>query len=732
MGTASFSFDAPSIPLARQAAAVFVARFDASAISGSPYTILPNVVCEDVQIREGADPGSARFRYILDDSNPALPWPDGFEDLYSIDATGRYVVQNDTRLVVIVGDQDGLTVVFDGFAQIPEVSVGPESQSVTFQAIGVAVRLWDTPIGGARMQDADAPSTAGSWEDTDLPVRFNPNDGEKSQQPNRTPDGYRVPANNASFDYPIFLDPRIDRDPDPRAFWTLSDAVQYLIWRGNPNEFYVKNGNTADLDNTLRAIKPKNGDTYNPLDPTTYDLEPIVVRDFDASNRPWIESVDDLVSAYGFRVNFTIDPDGEGDPKTTIRFSRRDGAFSGAPASVYLQPKGSDLDPGQSNVRDIQLTRDLAEAYNEIEIETDPCQYEASFVLAPGWSPDAADVSTKNKYTRATIEQGGGVADRFKYRLFIFDEGGDGHWDFKSSSFVDDVPSLVNVLSLDKDGNPPADGKATYVNRYRPGQYELLSTDDGKPLRARLDISYDYSGVAPAVWDGQSGNWQPVSSSWQLLHEKLGVYLTPEDISKWDVGAYNGPNKQVHGPGVNVLVSMANPTATGTANARFFLRLTTVIDGDRGIGVKARKRSASPTKFVVRRRIDCRDHFRIQRVNKSSPFYNITESFVQDSGDQYATRDDTKAAQAYADAIRSAHEFPQTAGSIAIPRLTAAYPIGTRIAGISGRSTTFKINAGDQTEGNQYPTVVAIRYVFGARQETILQLSDRRAEPLRA
>lgn len=744
MGTASFSFDSPGVPLARPATIIAVARFNAGGIAGSPYTLLPNVVCEDVQVREGADPGSARFRYTLNDSDPDLPWPDGFEDLYPIDATGRYVVANDDRLVVMAIEPDGgdagsdpeITVVFDGFAQIPEVSLSAEGQSVTFQAIGVAVRLWDKPIPGALYQDADDPDDDDDTHKTHLPVRFNPSDGDHSIQPNRTPDGYRIRASDF-VDYPIFLDPGIiGRDPDPRKFWTLADAVQYLVWQGNPNEFYVKNGNTNALTTLLVALKPKEGsDTYDVRDDSTFDTEDIIIRDFDASNRPWIESVDELLAAYGFRVNFQLSPNSKGDPETTLQFTRRDGAFGGTSASLYLQAQGSDLDPGRSNVGEMQITRDLAEVYNQVRIETDPVQHEVAVVLSPGFEPSAGDVTDANKklFTRSTFIQTTTQANREKYRLFVFDECGDGHWDFKSASTLMTAGNLTNALDLDDNGDPPADGGRTYVNRYRPGRHELLSKgDDKKPLRSRLDISYDYTGSAPALWDGKSGHWQPVSGGWQLAKDRLGVYLTMEDPSKWDVGDYSGPDKQVKGKAVNVLVSMAAPTAAGTANARFYLRLTTVIEGDRGINVVAKKRSASPTTFAVERKIDCRDHYRLEYINDSSPFFDVEQAIGDGTGNQVAARDDTKAAQAYADGVRAAHELPPTAGSVTIPRLTASYPIGTQITGVVGRTCNFKSNAGDAGEGDQFPQVVAIRYVFGEKQATILMLSDRRSEPQRA
>lgn len=744
----SFAFQPPSIPLARPASLISVVRYTPS-IPGemgpiSQFQAMPNVVCEDIQIREGADPGAARFRYTLDDSNPDLPWPDGFEDLYPLSASGAYVVSNDDRLLVYSFDDSGTgTILFDGFAQIPEVALGPESQMVSFQAIGVACRLWDFPSPGAIYQDADAPDADKSFYETDLPVRFNPNDDGVSQ-PNATPTGFFVDWSlDGSGHSPVFLDPTLTRDPDPRTFWTLDDAVSYLMWSNNDGEQYVDNATNIDFTLLMQSITPKvEGGTYDPSAPDTYDATDIIIREFDASNKPWPESVEELVSGYGIRMNFALTTNDDGTPTTTIVFTRRDGAFGGVTTTVNLQEQGEDLDPGLSSVGSMNLARDLADCWNMVEIETDPIQYEVSVVLAPGFEIAAGDATDANKkrFVEGAWTADTSQADKDKYRLFVFDEAGDGHWDFKTSAMVETATSLVNVLSADEDGNPPEDGKKTYVNRHRPGEQTLFSKgEDDQPLKAQLAISRDYSALAPKVWDS-SGNWQPVTGSWKLLPDKLGIRITAEDISKWDIGACpfassTDVRRQNPGSAVNVLASLATPESRGDPGkptaSRFFLRLTCVIDGDLGLGVVAKRRDASPTNFAVLRKIDCRDHFKKQVVDTSSVYYGNAEP--DGATGQYALRDDTKAATSYANAIRSAHELAQMAGSITIPRLTLAYQVGMRMMGITGRGVSFQTNsASGAGEGAEYPTIVAIRYSLGAKQETVLQLSDRRAEPQRA
>src|SRR5947199_88498 len=101
---------------------------------------------------------------------------------------------------------------FDGFAQVPELSLSPSQEVVTFLAYGVAVREWDSPIGGALMRDADDP-IGGENVETGLLTYFNP-----AGQPNATPEGADSHDESGNA-YPTFLDPLVVRSPDQRRKW---------------------------------------------------------------------------------------------------------------------------------------------------------------------------------------------------------------------------------------------------------------------------------------------------------------------------------------------------------------------------------------------------------------------------------------------------------------------------------------------------------------------------------
>ena len=150
------SIESTSVPLSRPAAPVGVFRYQAGGVGNSEF--LSNIRVLTIQYREGADAGVARFRYVFDSATSSTV-PNSFQDALSVDAGQPGVVANDDRLIVMTFDPDGTPeILFDGFAQVPELGLGADREMVTFVALGVAIREWDTPIGGALMRDADDPN----------------------------------------------------------------------------------------------------------------------------------------------------------------------------------------------------------------------------------------------------------------------------------------------------------------------------------------------------------------------------------------------------------------------------------------------------------------------------------------------------------------------------------------------------------------------------------------------
>ena len=690
------------LPLSRPPVRVGVYRYQPTDFPA--LQLLPNIRVLSIQFREGPDPGLARFRYVFDSANPSTD-PTSFEQALSVDCNLANVVQNDDRLVVLKYNSDGTTdPIFDGFAQVPELSLAPSRELVSFVAFGVAVRAWDTPIGGSLMRDSDNPTKVSDVQ-TDLVTYFNP-----SGRPNATPQGADA-TNDLGNSYPTFLDPLVIRSPDLRRYWTLSMAVRYLCYQFNPDETYIKNPDGATIDALLDSRSPNAGVQVNPADPTQFQSQPILVPDYPATGKPWPLVLYELLEPNGFGMAFRLETDDSGSPVTRLDLFRRQDASSNSYKDLYLQTSGDFLDPALTNLAEAKLARDTSRVANIYSVESRPTRYEASFILAPGFpiSPsDASDANTIKQFDRA--DPSFAQVNRDKYRLYVFDETGEGHWDFNSASMKTSATSLVALLGNDGQNSFPV------VKRRRVPLGVLFSTDSNrKPLKARLSVSTNYTGVTPGLWDG-SGTWQSIVGGFELLQDRLGIWVQVSNPNGWNIGLSTLPGM----PYPSGIIKGVEDQANTTAN-HFTLRLTCVIEADNTVKATADQRPSSSTSFGVTRRVNATTRYAKHVISANSEF-NATTSVV-------VFRDDTAEALSEAEARRLAGEAGEVAGSVTVPRITTAYRVGDRIRAIRGRDLSLRTNAGAPAdEGEVFPAVVGLSWEFESQQRTTLLLSDHRGD----
>ena len=666
------------------------------------FEFLPNIRVVQIQFREGADAGTARFAYVFDDRSPPT-LPRSFQEVMSVDSALPGVVGNDERLVVLARNPDGSSqVLFDGFAQVPELGLSLDRESVTFLAFGVAIREWDRPIGGALMRDAGDPTVA-TDRPTDLVTHFNP-----QGLPNATPDGADAQSPGGET-HPTFLDPLVIRSPDLRRLWSLSMVARYLCFHHNPEETYVRNPTGDRLDAVLDSRAPTSGTYFLPDDPSSSSSRPIVVPDYPATGRAWPIVLQELLAPHGFGMAFRLETDGTGMPQTRLDIYRQQDG-SGAPEKpLLLQPRGSQLDPGQSNLAEAKLARDTSRIANAYTVESGLVRYEASFILAPGFAIAASD--SQSTGSLAAFDRNSGsfsLANRDKYRLYVFDETGEGHWDWGRTALSREAPSLLPLWTQD----PQI--KAIPVQRRRIPIDTLFSRDANlKPLRAQLSISTNYAGTQPGLWDG-SGTWQPVGPGFELLRDRLGVWINAANPNAWNIQA-----SRVAGAPYPAGVVRGVEDQVAGGSRRFTLRLTCVIEGDQVAAATADRRPSSPASYPIVRRVDARDRYARNWIAASSEFRPDPSPLL--------ARDDAPDALAEAEARRLAGEAGEVTGSVTIPRFTQAYRVGDRICAIQGRDLSLRTNAGAPSEeGEVFPTVVGLTWNFDGKQQTILQLSDHK------
>jgi len=739
----SFAFTPQSVPLARTGCVLSVARYDPEASGEGRFAPLPNVRCLSIEYREGAEPGAARFRYVFDEVLGLADAPTRLEHVYALGSVGRYVVRPDDRLVVFRHrDDGGGDFLFDGFAAIPQADLSKDGEQVTFTAMATPTREWDTPLGGAYMRDADHPGVVGDVQ-TNLPLRFNPTGSDGVTRPNASPKAADA-STGAEFggrEFPTFCGPITA--PTGRAagadvwtlngselrYWTLGMAVRYLIARGRRDAdgdptTWTDVQDWGDIDGGLKVFVPsQEGGVVDLSDSSTWKLKDVIVQDFDATGDAWPDAVGRLIEPHGFTMGFALRDEG-GKPKWYLCIYRKD--LPTPIKRLYLQAVGATLDPGRTNVGGMHLARDSKGIANRIVVDTEPATIEGSFILAPGFVIAAGDVATAANYARDKIGTDAKSDDYQKYRTFIFDELGEGHWDLGTSATVTTMGDLTRLFRRDDEKGAEDEPNATFVHRRRPGHGKLVAVDGkGAERDAELWISTDYAGDSPGLWD-DTGTWQMVvSSEWSLLADRLGVRLTMADVKQWTIDKPTGTGMPFPGGKVDIIQSLAAPTAGAP---KFRLRLTCTVEDDRGIAAVANRRSASPTRFAITRRVDARDRFAQHIVSRFSSTYGGGKI----SGEDEMVRDDSERAQDHADGLRRAHERAEFAGTVTIPRISIGYVLGDKIEAIEGRGVDLKTNAGgEQGESDTYPVVVGIAWTCEEPQSTQLTLNDHRAEPPR-
>ena len=114
-----------------------------------------------------------------------------------------------------------------------------------------------------------------------------------------------------------------------------------------------------------------------------------------------------------------------------------------------------------------------------------------------------------------------------------------------------------------------------FVVKHRKPIGDLLTKGpDGRPLQARLSYATNYTGTKPGLWDGVTGTWQNIAGGWELLPDRIGIYVNVQHPNTWHVGAATGAAAApIVLKGIEDLTS-ATP---------YTLRLTCVIAGDHNL-----------------------------------------------------------------------------------------------------------------------------------------------------
>ncbi|MHC5537747.1 hypothetical protein ACYOEI_05885, partial [Singulisphaera rosea] len=563
----------------------------------------------------------------------------------------------------------------------------------------------DATIPGQLMRGADQKTEAGKDVQTDLVVQFNPKGKSNATREGDSGDGAKT--------YAVFLDPLLTSPPGddpPQRKWTLPMAARYLCFVINEDEEFVTNPKGADLDALLMGREPIAGVTMNPNDASTYAAADIAATDTPLTGQRWPTALRLLTQEYGFGMSFDLTTDGSGEPVTTLRMFHNQ---AGDVKSLYLDARGEDFDPSRNNVGSADLERDISDVVNTVIAEGGLERYEVTLVLQCGFPSQSSDATSASALAKfRSTDPAFATSDNYDaYRLYVFDETGEGHYAPGSTTKLTDVSSLDDVF-----GAPGDDLEPKYVVRRRVPIGDLFSTDQsGNTLRYRVAVSTDYTGPAPGLWVPGSEHWQHVEGGVTLLTDRLGIRITVDDPNKWNIGKSSDSNAPFPDGVVKAVECQANPT---TANPKFFVRLTCVIEGDQCTEFKADRRPSSPINYPIEERVDARDRLATRWIAANSEFNS--------DSDPQKIQDEDDFLKAEALTVQTAKEAGVFAAEITIPYFTAYYEIGDRIDQIEGRDLGLRTDGGGPGVMPVLPVVVARRWELdGDNQVTHLTLSDR-------
>lgn len=705
--------DGDSVPLGRPAIAIKVYRVTPGSVpSEDTVEELTSVACLAIEKHVGPVPDTALFRYKFDGRDPQSP--------QTVEqALGTQYTSEDFPHLIEVGDELAVTAtkpsgeevyVFHGRPLTWSMKLDRETEAVSIAATGIAKDCWSAPFPGALTRATDKPETVKDYM-TDLVARFNP-----KGLANATP--ATADAGSDPKKYPTFLDPTVTGTDSeggeyPRA-WDLAMAVAHVLYVGN-DEKAVASPKRSDLDDLLVSRVPIDGVPFDPDDSSTYTARPIQAPDVPLTDKPWPVLVHEMIRDGGFEMTFDVSGSPPASPTNELTLFLKQ---AGTPVPLLLQPPGSRLDPARSNLAAVEAGRDLAGVVNRWRVVGGMGRYEASLVLAPGFPSKSADAASADAMTAfdkadpafATSE------DHDAYRLWVFDEDGSGHYPNNAvgspgpTAKVSGTPTSLDDVLGAPSGDPPG---PQYVARRRPVVPDLLSVDaSGRPLKYRLAVSTDYAGAYPAVWDG-TGHWQNVAGGFVALKDRLGVYVNITHPNAWYIGASEVTGDTFRDGKLNAVERVAAPTSDRPA---FFLRLTCCLDGDKALAATADRQDTSPVPNAVTRVVDARDRLFVRKIAAHSEF-NLT-------ADAVTARDDSLLAEAEAVASRTATEAGVMEGQAVIDRFTAAYLVGDRVEGITGRGLGFRTDTGGAGFAPVLPIVTSLRWELARGQRTVLTISD--------
>lgn len=440
----------------------------------------------------------------------------------------------------------------------------------------------------------------------------------------------------------VFLDPEAVRTAASQTLygatavpWTISEAVEYLLWALNPLETYVTNP-------TLAQIRVN-------IDDSTAELSDVKIdRGLYLS-----EALDKLLAPLGYR--WKIDRQAG---SRIFDFFRR--GSTGSTITVKHQAAGADLNLIDSNASDVALDFDVSGLANEVEAQGGYYQYEMTVELLRAWP--ASQDSLADGDGEELVRSHPNFDDHPEaYRKWVLNESGDyiGLRTEIDGVLTSDLRTALTGLSLLDDFHPP--------RRRRLLPTLTLGPDNATPIGKIRGIEVEYSN--PLAGGGGEPDWLPLANTTcEILEHEAGIYLSGDRLPEELLG---------QGTGLQ-------------------MRATFSIETDyRLLGFAARQTN-SPQVDVVPAVLDVADRFKYRQVLSVSKYHADVNGGSPTKESLQAN--DSAAIAAWAAYARDTFDLRSIEGRVTLDSLDwHVYELGQRVSQLQGRNVSFAARTGTTT-----------------------------------
>lgn len=324
-----------------------------------------------------------------------------------------------------------------------------------------------------------------------LPTIFNPEfDGRAvGNMHNRQENGAYVFLHQESTE----TDAAIKYQGNFASFWSLAEAVHYLINACNGSQTYIQNPSLAELRRAMAGSR--------------------IFRNYEAPLGAYLpEQLDRILDPYGF--SWCVDLVRPG-----VRKIRVFKLGLGKASQLKLQPPGATADFARSNLEACSLTADVGNrTFNAVAILGDYEQYESTFELVRAWRPEFDD-SPIDELSKHDENWFANAPKQRAWRDWTLNEAGD---------YIGLRNAIRQPYNLDA-----IFGAGQYLERRRKFLPCISLLPDGSPQG-------NAGGVFVEWWDNDEGAWKPIDDlspegrQVRILERECGIRFdgpeVPEEI----------------------------------------------------------------------------------------------------------------------------------------------------------------------------------------------------------